>query len=983
VAKQNLLLVDADLRSLRVLEVSLRKSGYSVATSSDARDALEMMEFSKPDLILCDTRLPHMDGFAFIEEVRMRPDLGDVPLIVLSSDVSVESKVRGLSLGVEDYLVKPIYIKEIVARVNVVLQRKRREGIERRGQAGKQRFTGSLSDIGVVDLLQTIDNSKKSGVVHLTSAAASGAIYFRNGNPVDAELGPLRGARAIYRALVWSEGSFEIDFREVKHDDVIETSTQGVLMEGMRRLDEWGRLLEQLPDLESVFEVSEEQLIARLADIPDEVNSVLRLFDGQRSLLQVVDGCNEDDIETLTLISKLYFEGLLYDSGRRAGGGEATTVEPPAGKPSLDAGESDLVLPQVVPSMPLPRFSGIPPQPNWHDTAGAAEENAEDDSEHLAETVPPFPEPEDSDAEASEPSLNRHDTETAVQPNARRTPSLRMVRVHKPRKRRKRLSVQMPALRGALSRDKQAEPSLEAPELDAGSAREVDEAEAVLTPSSSVPPPLLLEEAGAQPDQPQHHARPASSQSSPAWPSQPARAVSMPPPLAPALRARTSAPPERVRSQPIAIVPMLPVTFTGTSTPANAEQDGSAADGAAQTGTHSMPAATSTLKSLSIASPPTAAEARGLRNTSSTSLRAAQASSMSQTSLAAQGARNRAGVEAPSLKVEDKGTPQLSQRAEPTAQTAVTLELAPAPISASTLKLADALTPGASPPSAATSASLPAAAVPPSAATITRAAATLDPQLAATEPPPPRPSEPSVSRLEIPQSSLIRDPAQLRPFSGAPNPLLASTAPRAPRNSPRRALQWTTAVVLVAIAAALFSLLSRDKLTPVGKVSGVHAPQEVKPEPIDPIQPAPAQPAQVPTLPVQAAAPVSETPAALQPTAANVDVVNTLAQGQKLQEEGKAKQAIALYEAALTRAPGSSPLLSRLAFTQLNAGRSKEAVGFAKRAVDADPSNSEAWIVLGAAQFQLGDRKAARQSYRSCAEQGRGEYVIECKRMLR
>ena len=104
---------------------------------------------------------------------------------------------------------------------------------------------------------------------------------------------------------------------------------------------------------------------------------------------------------------------------------------------------------------------------------------------------------------------------------------------------------------------------------------------------------------------------------------------------------------------------------------------------------------------------------------------------------------------------------------------------------------------------------------------------------------------------------------------------------------------------------------------------------------------------------------------------------------QKLQEEGKAKQAIALYEAALAGAPSSSPLLSRVAFTQLNAGRNKEAAAYAKRAVEADPSNSEAWIVLGAAQSSLGDRKAARQSYKSCAEQGRGEYVIECKRMLR
>jgi len=66
VAKQNLLLVDADVRSLRVLEVSLRKAGYSVATSSDARGALELMELSKPDLILSDTRLPHVDGFVTV-----------------------------------------------------------------------------------------------------------------------------------------------------------------------------------------------------------------------------------------------------------------------------------------------------------------------------------------------------------------------------------------------------------------------------------------------------------------------------------------------------------------------------------------------------------------------------------------------------------------------------------------------------------------------------------------------------------------------------------------------------------------------------------------------------------------------------------------------------------------------------------------------------------------------------------------------------
>jgi DNA-binding response OmpR family regulator len=116
VAKQNLLLVDADSRSLRVLEVSLRKSGYSVAACSDATGALEMMELSQPDLIISDTRLPGTDGFQFVEEIRKRPEWSGIPFMFLSSDVSLESKVRGLELHVEDYLTKPIYTKEIITR---------------------------------------------------------------------------------------------------------------------------------------------------------------------------------------------------------------------------------------------------------------------------------------------------------------------------------------------------------------------------------------------------------------------------------------------------------------------------------------------------------------------------------------------------------------------------------------------------------------------------------------------------------------------------------------------------------------------------------------------------------------------------------------------------------------------------------------------------------------------------------------------------
>ena len=109
-AKRNLLLVDADPRSLRVLEVSLRKAGYSVTTSGDVDGALELLELVEPDMILSDTRLPGKDGFELVAALRKNAHWTDIPLVFLSSDPSVESKMRGLSLGVEDYLTKPVLL---------------------------------------------------------------------------------------------------------------------------------------------------------------------------------------------------------------------------------------------------------------------------------------------------------------------------------------------------------------------------------------------------------------------------------------------------------------------------------------------------------------------------------------------------------------------------------------------------------------------------------------------------------------------------------------------------------------------------------------------------------------------------------------------------------------------------------------------------------------------------------------------------------
>jgi DNA-binding response OmpR family regulator len=372
-AKQQLLLVDADPRSVRVLEVSLKKSGYSVTTAGDGVDALSKIELSTPDLILSDTKLPGMDGYAFVRRLKDRPEWAAIPVVFLTSQKSIEDKIRGLELGVEDYLTKPIFVRELIARVNLLITRRTQEGIAtRQSQTGRTKFQGSIQDMAVVDLLQTFEVSRKSGVLHVHNNAHSAKILFREGKIIDAQLGALRGEEAVYRTLIWNDGSFEVEFTIVKAEDIIEVSTQGILMEGMRRVDEWGRLLEQLPPLATVFDVDHAQLLERLNEIPDELNGILKLFDGKRTLLDVVDGSPFEDLSTLSTITKLYFEGLLIPRVHDVPAGEHAVGDEHAVVPS----ESE---PHIQASIPVPRTDEkrlTPSRPAVPTRSGRPEERA-------------------------------------------------------------------------------------------------------------------------------------------------------------------------------------------------------------------------------------------------------------------------------------------------------------------------------------------------------------------------------------------------------------------------------------------------------------------------------------------------------------------------------------------------------------------------------------------------------------------------------
>ncbi|WP_242395127.1 response regulator [Anaeromyxobacter oryzisoli] len=385
-AKQHLLLVDGDPKSLRVMEVSLKKAGFSVTTAQNGRDALEKCAISPPDLVLSDTKMPEMDGFELCRRLKQDDRYRGMPFVFLTGQKSVEYKVKGLELGVEDYLTKPIYIKEIVTRVRILLQKKEKERLEKKDL--KASFAGNLADMGVVDLVQTLEMGKKSGALHVKNTKGVEAIcYFKDGRILDCELGgKVTGENAFYRLLNWQDGDFAIEFKPIEREERIPVSTQGLLMEGMRRIDEWGRIVEQLPQLDRVFEIDYALLAERLAEIPDDVNVLLRRFDGRRTLEEVIDDSDQDDLAAAGVISKLFFEGIIKEA-----------VNPPP-----DAAPAPVVRPEPAAEVPpdtAPPSAAVPPEPEGIDwfagpVRGAADASPPPESE-------PEPEPREQPADAA------------------------------------------------------------------------------------------------------------------------------------------------------------------------------------------------------------------------------------------------------------------------------------------------------------------------------------------------------------------------------------------------------------------------------------------------------------------------------------------------------------------------------------------------------------------------------------------------------
>jgi two-component system OmpR family response regulator len=120
-AGERLLLVDDEENLRSMLDAALRHSGFDVVPVGSGREALDAVKAERPELIVLDVMLPDIDGFEVCRRLRTEGDR--TPVLFLTARDATEDTVRGLTLGGDDYLVKPFSLEELVARIGSVLRR--------------------------------------------------------------------------------------------------------------------------------------------------------------------------------------------------------------------------------------------------------------------------------------------------------------------------------------------------------------------------------------------------------------------------------------------------------------------------------------------------------------------------------------------------------------------------------------------------------------------------------------------------------------------------------------------------------------------------------------------------------------------------------------------------------------------------------------------------------------------------------------------
>jgi CheY-like chemotaxis protein len=318
------LVIDSDPKGLEALGYGLQVEGCRVTSAADLDGAVASIASSPPQLAIVVVRDPDAGGLAITRALATpRPSGVVLPVLVLGPE-SVRAEVKGIAGAA--FLPLPAFVRDVATASKLILAL---HGAGMAAGAEDADIGGALSDYGLFYLMRTMAGLGRSGVVLLERGNRRGEVRFFAGQMTAAQSGSLQGSAALHHLLLWEQAGLELKLRSNTQRGPVLQRSEDFLGEAERFLRDFDHAARPIGPISTVLVAGAETAPLTAEVVPAEVVPVMSLFDGERTLGDVLEDSPFRVFDTVRIVARLLDSGML----RRKP--DASAAEP-APRPPMD-----------------------------------------------------------------------------------------------------------------------------------------------------------------------------------------------------------------------------------------------------------------------------------------------------------------------------------------------------------------------------------------------------------------------------------------------------------------------------------------------------------------------------------------------------------------------------------------------------------------------------------------------------------------------
>jgi len=297
---KQVLVVDGDASSRSILEVSLKRAGFEVTAFTSGREALGALQGSArlPQVVVLSSELHGDDGYSLCAQLRADARTAKLPVLLLARGDDEEKGTLAEVAQADELVAKPAFARDVAALVSL--------WISPRDAGGARMLDAASQPIAVT--LRALLSTQRAGQLVLGRRTF---IAYRAGKVTHAEADGLTGADALVRVLTLGRGPYQVLFTIPTAPATLDVSLRDLVNVFFPRIERWEALAARSVPIDARFQVDFAALAKALPTIPDAVNRVVRLFDGQRTVRQVLFDSPLNETVTLEVTNRLQLMAII------------------------------------------------------------------------------------------------------------------------------------------------------------------------------------------------------------------------------------------------------------------------------------------------------------------------------------------------------------------------------------------------------------------------------------------------------------------------------------------------------------------------------------------------------------------------------------------------------------------------------------------------------------------------------------------------